>query len=424
MSRRASPAGSRRPGALRLPRSLRVLRHRDFALVQIGNGVSQLGTWGQYVALGWGIRQLSSWPFAVALSLVAQFLPSLVLAPFGGTIADRFDRRTIVVAGSLFAAVPAVGLGLLVASGAQTIPLMLALAAIGGISTAFTQPAMSAVVAQIVPTGELAEAVAGTSVVQNLTRIAGPSLGAIVISAWGLQWAFYLNAVSFLAVVAAWALVRPIARKFSAHEPLLEQTRLGLQFARRDAQVRLLLVTTFVTTFVVYHAALLPVIATDVLHGHSSDYALLQSATGVGAILGAVVAGEFVTDHRRRFAIVVALAGIAGTYAVVAESTSIVSTAIALAGWGFSYFTLSAVIQGLLIAVPPDEFRGRVMGLYAMVTAGGVPIAALIGGTLGSVVGPGEAVGVAAVVVLVFLAWFVTTHQERVIRFDAASRSV
>src|SRR5262249_28274197 len=99
--------------ASRLPRSLQVLRHRDFALVQVGNGVSQLGTGGQYVALGWAIRQLSGWPFAVSLSLVAQFLPFLLLSPVGGALADRLPRRRIVVSGSILAVPPSIALGVL-----------------------------------------------------------------------------------------------------------------------------------------------------------------------------------------------------------------------------------------------------------------------------------------------------------------------
>src|SRR6516165_9085571 len=118
----------------RLPRSLQVLRHRDFALVQLGNGVSQLGTWGQYVALGWAIRQLSDWPFAVALSLVAQFLPFLLLSPLSGALADRFSRRRIVVLGNIAAVPPSIALGVLVATGEQTIPLLLLLAALGGVA--------------------------------------------------------------------------------------------------------------------------------------------------------------------------------------------------------------------------------------------------------------------------------------------------
>ncbi len=215
----------------RLPRSILVLRHRDFALVQLGNGVSQLGTWGQYVALGWAIRELSGWPFAVSLSLVAQFLPFLLLSPIGGAWADRLPRRRIVVLGSMCAVPPSIALGVLVATGEQTIALLLALAALGGIATALTQPAMSAVVGEIVPEDELPEAVASMSIINNLTRILGPTLAALVISGWGLQWAFYLNAASFFAVVLAWAFVRTVTRPHETHEPLRRQIALGLKFA-------------------------------------------------------------------------------------------------------------------------------------------------------------------------------------------------
>jgi MFS family permease len=407
----------------RIPRSILVMRHRDFALVQVGNGVSQLGTWGQYVALGWAIRELSSWPFAVALSLVAQFLPFLLLAPFGGALADRANRRTVVVTGNVAAVFPSVALGVLVATGNQTIPLLLLLAAAGGIATALSQPAMSAVVGEIVPAAELPEAVASVSVMTNLTRVAGPSLAALVISGWGLQWAFYLNAVSFFGVVVAWAFVRTATRSHATHERLRTQLALGLRFARHDEQIGFLLLVTFVTTFVVYHAALLPVIVTDLLHEGASGYAILTTATGVGAIVGALIAGEFVTDERRRFAIGASIGCIAVMYLVISTSTVLVVTAVALAGFGFAFFSLSTVVQGLLLAVAPDAFRGRVMGLYTMLTAGGVPIAALIGGTIGSVFGPGEAVAVAAAVMLVFLAWVLATRRLRVVRFDLSAQN-
>jgi MFS family permease len=177
-----------------------------------------------------------------------------------------------------------------------------------------------------------------------------------------------------------------------------------------------------VTTFVVYHAALLPVIVTDLLHEGSSGYALLTTATGVGAIAGALVAGEFVTDQRRRFAIAASIGAIAAMYLVISTSRVLIVTALALAGYGFAFFSLSTVVQGLLIAVSPDAFRGRVMGLYTMLTAGGVPIAALIGGTIGSLFGPGEAVAVAAAVMLVFLGWILAGRRLRVVRFDISAQ--
>ena len=116
-----------------------------------------------------------------------------------------------------------------------------------------------------------------------------------------------------------------------------------------------------------------------------------------------MIAGEFVTDGRRRVAIGASIGCIAVMYLVISQSTALLYTALALAGFGFFFFVLSTVIQGLLIGSSPDEFRGRVMGLYTMVTAGGVPIAALIGGAIGSLVGPGEAVALAAIVMLALL---------------------
>jgi len=410
------------PVTSRIPRSLLVLRHRDFALVQLGNGVSQIGTWGQYIALGWSIRQLTSWPFAVSLSLVAQFVPFLLLAPFGGALADRMNRRTLVVAGNLAAVPPAIALGVLTATGEQTIPLILALAALSGIATALSQPAMSAVVGEIVPTDELPEAIASVTVIANLTRIAGPTLGALVISTWGLQWAFYLNGLSFFAVVVSWAFVRTKLRSHTTHEPFFAQFRLGVRFAREHAQIGFLLTLILVMTLMVFHVALMPVIATDLLHAGASGYALLITATGVGAIGGALVAGEVVTDRRRRIAIGGSLFVIACMFVVIATSHSLALTCAALVVYGFAFFSSSTVIQGLLIALSPDAFRGRVMGLYTMIAAGTVPATALLGGALASWFSPEVAILISAVVMLGLLTWVLAAHKLRLVRFDLAAQ--
>ncbi|MFN8028437.1 MAG: MFS transporter [Acidimicrobiia bacterium] len=406
----------------RLPRSLQVLRHRDFALVQLGNGVSQIGTWGQYIALGWAIREITASPLAVAMSLVAQFLPFLLLAPFGGALADRKNRRTIVVIGNLAAVPPAIALGVLTAMGEQTVPLILAHAALAGIATALSAPAMSAVVGEIVPAEELPEAIASVTVIANITRIAGPTLGALVINAWGLQWAFFLNALSFFAVVIAWGLVRTKLHPRHTHEPFFRQFRLGLDFARRDKQIGFLLTVTLVVTLVVFHVALLPVITTDLLHAGSGGFALLTTCTGIGAVGGALFAGEFVTDRRRRLAIAGALVVNAGMFTVIATSRTLWITGLALIGYGFAFFSSMTVTQGLLIAVSPDAFRGRVMGIYTTISAGTVPITALLGGALASWLGPAGAVYVAAISLVVFLLWILATHRLRLVRFDLAAQ--
>jgi predicted MFS family arabinose efflux permease len=401
-----------------LPRSLRVLRHRDFALVQLGTGVSAIGTWMQYVALAWGIRQLTSWPFAIALSLVAQFTPSLLLSPIAGSIADRFDRRRVVIIGNLVMIGPAVAIGVLVTLRAQTILWLLGLAAVGGAAQAMTQPATSAIVPQIVPPDEIAQAIAGSSVIANVTRIVGPSLGALAINQLGLASAFYVNGLSFLGVVVAWLWVRPTPSRAEHHESFGKQTREGLLYAKSNPQVLQLLLLAVVMSAVVFQSALLPVIASTVLHSGAGGFGLLQSAGGPGAILGAVVAGEIITDRRRRVALVGGALLVGGGYALVAVSRSLWLTAGGVAVFGFSFFLVNAIGQTVLLTATPAQYRGRVMGLFSMVTVGGIPVAALVGGALGSWLGPTQAVGVAAVIVFAYAMWFLITGAFRVVAID------
>jgi predicted MFS family arabinose efflux permease len=372
-----------------------------------------------FLALGWGIRQLTAWPFAIALSLVAQFGPSLLLSPYAGSVADRYDRRTVVIAGNVLMVFPPVALGVLVSLGVQTIPSILALAAVGGVAQAMTQPAMVAIVPRIVPEDEIAQAIAGQSVLGNLTRVVGPSFGAIAINAWGLSSAFYLNAASFLAVVVAWTFVRPpVDVRGADHESFWSRIREGLAYSRRHPQVLLLLGYAAVMSLVVYHAALLPVIATDVLHSGASGYGLLQSATGIGAICGALFAGEITSDRRRRVALVSGVLATAAAYVVVALSRSLAVSMVGLGVYGLAFFMAGTVSQSVLLTAADDAYRGRVMGLYSTMVVGGVPIAALTGGALGSVLGVAEAVGVAAVVMSAYGAWFVLSRAYRAVAVD------
>jgi MFS family permease len=175
-------------------------------------------------------------------------------------------------------------------------------------------------------------------------------------------------------------------------------------------------------TLMVFHVALMPVIATDLLHAGASGYALLITATGVGAIGGALTAGEVVTDRRRRIAIAGSLAAIAFAFVVVATSHSLALTCIALVVYGFAFFSASTVIQGLLIALSPDAFRGRVMGIYTMIAAGTVPATALLAGALASWLSPEGAILISAVVMVGLLAWVLAAHKLRLVHFDLAAQ--
>jgi MFS family permease len=382
-----------------------VLRHRDYALVQAGNAVSNLGTWMQYVGIGWALRGLTAWPLALVLSFVAQFGPSLVLGPVAGAVADRLDRRRIVLVSTVVQAIPAVLLGVLISRGELTIGWLLGLAAVGGVGLAFNSPAATAIVPRLVPPAEIHQAVTFTAAATNLTRVFGPTIGGFAIHEWGLDWAFYLNAVSFLAVIVAWWFVRPEGTRVEDGAPTesyLDRLRAGIAYASGHPLVRDLLILNAVLAAFLYHAPLMPAFARDVLHGDAFTYSLLTTGTGIGAVLGAFAAGEVRTDRARRRVTVAGALVCPVALIVFSRSRNITLSVACLAGFGFGYFLVLASSQGLLVLGTTDEYRGRVMGLFAMASVGGVPIAGLMGGAVASWIGPPSAVLWAASIVLVF----------------------
>ncbi len=397
---------------LRLPRSLVVLRHRDYALVQAGNAISNLGTWMQYVGIGWALRGLTSWEFVLGLSFVAQFGPSLLLGPGAGVLADRFDRRRLVLAGTIAQAIPPLLTGWLITQDALTIPRLLGLAAAGGVFQAITMPAGSAIIPRLVPPEETHQAVTFGTAAINFTRVFGPAIGGTAIRLWGLDWAFFLNGLSFFGVVVAWWLVRPAnTRATLAERANRGSLRDGIAYAREHHLVRHLLVLNGVIAVFMFHAPLMPAFARDVLHGDAWTYSLLTSATGVGAVLGAFFAGELRSQAKRWTAVAGAAILVPVSLIAFAASSTVAVSVTALVGFGAGYFLFLATSQSMLILATPDEYRGRVMGLFGMSSVGAVPFAGLAGGTIAGFTGPRAAVAIAAGCILAYAIWFAISER-------------
>ena len=408
--------------AIGIPHSFRVLRHRDYALVQLGNAVSNLGTWMQYVAIGWTLVNLTTWPFAVSMSFVAQFGPSLVLSPLSGVVADRFDRRHTVIAGNFFMALPPLAIGWMVSQGRITIPWLLVLAAVGGVGLSMTSPASSAVLPALVPATEVHQAVTFGATATNLARVVGPSVGGFAIAHWGLDWAFYANGRSYFAVVIAWFFVRPANTRPAVHEsePFLTRLVKGLRYAWSNRILRRLLILNAVVATFVFHAPLMPLFARQVLHGDAHTLTVLTTATGVGAVLGAFLAGELRDQHRRAFAVSFGALACPIAIGLFSTSRSLWPSSACLVLFGLGYFLFLATSQSMLIMMVADEFRGRVQGLLGMVSIGGVPLAAILAGWAGSWFSPTGAVSLGAGVMLAFGVWFVMTGGVRDITRVAA----
>lgn len=393
--------------AVRLPASLRVLRHRNFRRVAIGTFVSSLGTWSSMVGIGWAARNITDSPQAITLAFAAQFLPNLLFAPFGGLLADRVDRRRLMIVGSIVMAVPPAAIGLLLSADLLTLQLLMALAFSSGVAASFTMPAGQALVPRLVPEGEVQLAISLTSALMNSSRLVGSALAGVIISTFGTPMAFYWNAVSFMAVVLAWTLVRIAAPPATQDtESFFLRLAGGLRYARRVPTVRNLLLLNIVMALLIMQAPLLPVLVKDVLHADVSTYALLQMGTGVGAVTGALVAGQWTTDDRRRRVISIGMLINAAAVIGIAFSRWVPVSVALQAVFGVGFFTTSTITQSMIMVSTEDAYRGRVMALHTMALAGMLPFNAVLAGFLASHFGTVSTIGGAGVLLVVYALWF------------------
>jgi MFS family permease len=369
----------------------------------------------QYVGLGWAMRSLTDSTFALGLTFATQFGPALILSPVSGAVADRFDRRHTTMLGNGLMAIPPLLTSLLLATDRISVASLLLLTTFGGVLQAMTFPASVAVVPELVPKIEVPQAVSFTAASSNLARIVGPSIGGLAIRFGGVSWAFALNGFSFLAVVGAWMAVHPEVTRAPVRErePFLHNLREGLRYAQRNVGLRRLLLLNAVMSLFVFHAPLMPVFAKDVLHGDVSTYSVLTTATGVGAVLGACVAGELMTDRRRRWAIGFGAVLSSGALLAFSASRTLALSTACLIGFGIGYFLLAATTTTVMMLVAEDAYRGRLMGLLQMATTGGVPIAGLLGGALGNAIGAPATVALGSSLMLTYSLWFVASRSLR-----------
>lgn len=284
--------------------ALHALRVRDFRLIAGGNMVSQMGTWVQYVARGWVARELTDNTLLIAFVFAAQWFPYLVLSPITGVIADRIDRRKIVLWGNIAMIAPALTLGLLIQLHHIAIASLVALVIAGGAAQAFTQPAANAFIPALVPPQDLHSAIALNAGLSNSTRVIGPTIGGVIISAWGVAWGFHINAISFLGVAIACVAVktRP-KRNPPSKSGYWDGLRSGITYLRANRAAMRIMTLVAAVTLLMMNAGLMSIMAKDVLHGNAGTYGLLSSGPGFGFVAAALLTTTLTNNRRRTTAL-------------------------------------------------------------------------------------------------------------------------
>jgi MFS family permease len=387
------------PPASRLPVTLRALRHRNFQLFFSGQFISLIGTWMDSIAEAWLVYRLTGSSLKLGAIGFASQIPVFLMAPLGGIVADRYNRRRIVIATQAASMVLALTLATLTLTHTVRLWHIFVLAASLGVVNAFDIPARQAFLADMVGREDLMNAIALNSSMFNGARIVGPAVAGVLVASIGEGWCFFANGVSYIAVITGLLMMRVQApgRLAGSGSPL-EHIIEGFRFVKRTAPIRSLLLLLGVASLVAMpYTVLMPIFADRILHGGARGLGILMGATGVGALLGALtLASKSGVSGLGRW-VAVSATGFGFFLILFAYSRYFWLSAAILLPVGFCMMLQMSSSNTLIQAMVPDHLRGRVMSVYSMMFMGMAPFGALMGGAVADRVGAPLAVAVGAV---------------------------
>jgi MFS family permease len=354
--------------------TFRSLENRNFKLYTVGQLISVTGTAMQQVAQSWLVLKLTDSGVALGVTVALQFLPMLFFGVWGGLLADRLDKRRVLIATQAAQGVLALVLWAAVAGGVVTLWMVYALAFLLGLVTCLDLPARQSFTIEMVGPEHLSNAVALNSAVFNSGRLLGPAIGGILIASVGIGTCFLLNGISYVATVVALQMMEP-DKLFRPPPASREkgQVRAGLRYAWHNAELRRpLLLITVVGTFGFNFIVVLPLLAKEAFGGGARLYGALTSLMGLGALIGALVAAHRAAPTRRVLLGGAAAFGVSAT--LVALAPNAVAAAVLIVAMGAAMMVFLATANSTLQLASEPSMRGRVMALYGLVFLGSTPV--------------------------------------------------
>ena len=355
----------------------------DFRKLWFGAATSSIGTWMQSVAQNWLVLTLSGSAFYLGLDAFLGQFPILLFTLIGGVVADRYDRRRVLLGSQYIQMSTAFTLALLVALGTVQVWQILALSFLTGCAQAFGGPAYQSLMPSLVDRDRLPNAIALNSIQFNLARVIGPLLAGLALASLGMVFCFTANGLSFLAVIVALWTLRVPARDAVAPLPLAQELRTGLTHVRREGPLFGLTLLAFAVTFLgTPLLTLLPVFAQDVFQQGVEGYSRMMVFSGAGAVTGAVAVawfGRFPRMGTWALAVQMLYGGLIVAFAlarVPALSHVLLFTA------GGSLIVVFSLMNSLVQLLAPNQMRGRVMSIYMVAFRGGMPLGSLASGAL------------------------------------------
>jgi predicted MFS family arabinose efflux permease len=396
-----------------LRRIFKAFHYRDFRLMWIGACTSSIGTWMQIVAQGWLIYRLSHSARLLGLDQFLAGLPIFLFTIIGGVVADRTERRKILLVSQWMQMASAATLTVLVAMGLTHVWPILCLSFVSGLAQAFGGPAYSALIPTLVDKEDMPNAIALNSIQFNLAVTVGPALAGITLAKLGEKWCFGLNALSFLAPIVSLSMIStrfvPVNTKQSMYNSLTQ----GIKFIWHQGSMVGLIVLAFLMTFLsMPMRTYIPVFVKDIFHRGPETYGNLLSLMGVGSICGSLaIAGLGNMRSKGRFALLMLICLGAGI-AVFSLSTSLPVSYATLVVVGASMMAVFATMTSLVQLIITNEMRGRVMSVYNFAFRGGMPMGNLLSGWLVPMFTAPIVLGVNGLVLVLVAAYFLLVQRR------------
>ena len=364
-------------------RVFKAFQYRDFSLMWIGACTSSIGTWMQIVAQGWLIYRLSHSAFLLALDQFLGGIPIFLFSLIGGVVADRVERRKILL-GSQYVQMATAGiLTLLVTTGLVHVWHILCLSFISGLAQAFGGPAYQALIPTLVEKDDMPNAIALNSIQFNVAVMVGPALAGQALAKLGEKWCFGLNALSFLAPIISLSIISARFLPAKTTESMFVSLKQGIQFARKQSSMEALILLAFcMTALSMPMRTYIPVFVKDIFHRGPETYGNLLSLMGLGSIFGSLTIASAGNFKRKGSVALVALMLLGASIFGFAVSKSVPLSGIILVLVGASMMAVFATVNSLVQLITTNEMRGRVMSVYNVAFRGGMPMGNLLSGWL------------------------------------------
>jgi predicted MFS family arabinose efflux permease len=364
-------------------RVFKAFQYRDFRLMWIGACTSSIGTWMQIVAQGWLIYRLSHSAFLLALDQFLAGIPIFLFSLIGGVVADRVERRKILLSSQYVQMATSAVLTILVAMGWVHVWHILCLSFVSGLAQAFGGPAYAALIPTLVEKDDMPNAIALQSIQFNVAVMVGPALAGQALAKLGEKWCFGLNSLSFLAPIISLSIISARFLPQKTTQSMFASLKQGIQFTRKQSSMEALILLAFcMTALGMPMRTYIPVFVKDIFHRGPETYGNLLALMGLGSIFGSLTIATAGNFKRKGLVALAALMCLGACISGFALSKSVPLSGAILVLAGASMMAVFATVNSLVQLITTNEMRGRVMSVYNVAFRGGMPMGNLLSGWL------------------------------------------